>query len=69
MTKLISTMTFKLLVVFIILLLLIVNPAIFLVGLTISGVYFLFAYYLFLVEKIYEYDTNNKSESTNRKTV
>lgn len=69
MAKLISTMSFKLLVIFILLLLLIVNPAIFLLGITIGGIYFLFVYYLFLVEKIYDYDTDNKSKSLNRKTV
>jgi hypothetical protein len=69
MTKLISTMSFKLLVVFLILLLLISSPAIFLLGLTISCVYCLFAYYLYISEKIYEYDTNNKSESLNKETV
>ena len=69
MTKLISTMTFKLLVAFIIFLLLISSPAMFLLGLTISGIYILFAYYLYIAEKVYEYDTNNKSESLNKEKV
>lgn len=69
MTKLINTMTFKLLVLFMILLLLISSPTIFLLGLTISGIYCLFIYYLYISEKVYEYDTNNKNKSLNRKTV